>query len=156
MASGFAKPITIKEAVDKIISREYLIPAIQRKFVWSSDKVEALFDSIMRGYPINSFMFWEITDNSVKKSFKFYQFLTEYREFFKEDNIDIDTQGNNDFFAIIDGQQHLTSIYLGLKGSYAYKMPRKWWKDDEDSLPTRRLYLNLLSPIQEEGKYNEI
>ncbi len=148
MSNGFAKPITIKEAVDKIVSREYLIPAIQRKFVWNSYQIETLFDSIMRGYPINSFMFWEINKPELKSSFKFYQFLTEYRQFFKEDNLDIDTKGNNDFYAIIDGQQRLTSLYLGLKGSFAYKMPRKWWKDDEESLPTRKLYLNIMSPYK--------
>lgn len=150
MASGFAKPITIKEAIDKIVARKYLIPAIQRKFVWSGEQIEVLFDSIMRGYPINSFMFWEINTPEIKNSFKFYQFLTEYRQFFKEDNVDIDTKGNDDFYAIIDGQQRLTSLYLGLKGSYAYKMPRKWWKDNEDCLPTRRLYLNLASPVRDE------
>ncbi len=58
MASGFAKPITIKEAIDKIVARKYLIPAIQRKFVWSGEQIEVLFDSIMRGYPINTFMFF--------------------------------------------------------------------------------------------------
>lgn len=149
MASGFAKPITIKEAIDKIVAREYLLPAIQRKFVWSSYQIEVLFDSIMRGYPINSFMFWEINTNELKNTFKFYQFLTEYRQFFKEDNIDIDTKGNKDFYAIIDGQQRLTSLYIGLKGSYAYKMPRKWWRDDEECLPTRKLYLNLKSPVRD-------
>lgn len=150
MASGFEKPITIKSAIDNIVSREYLIPAIQRKFVWSSSQIEVLFDSIMRGYPINSFMFWKINNSELKSSFKFYQFLTEYRKFFKEDNIDIDTRGNKDFYAIIDGQQRLTSLYIGLKGSYAYKMPRKWLKDDEECLPTRRLYLNLKSPVRDE------
>lgn len=152
MPSGFAKPITIKNAIDNIVSRKYLIPAIQRKFVWSSYQIELLFDSIMRGYPINSFMFWEINTPELKNSFKFYQFLTEYRQFFKEDNIDIDTKGNKDFYAIIDGQQRLTSLYLGLKGSYAYKMPRKWWKDNEECLPTRRLYLNLISPVRDEER----
>lgn len=150
MASGFAKPTTIKEAIDNIVSREYLIPAIQRKFVWNSSQIEMLFDSIMRGYPINSFMFWQINNSALKKSFKFYQFLTEYRQLFNEDNIDIDTKGNKDFYAIIDGQQRLTSLYIGLKGSYAYKMPRKWWKDNEDCLPTRRLYLNIVSPVRDE------
>jgi uncharacterized protein with ParB-like and HNH nuclease domain len=150
MASGFSTPITIKEAIDNIVSRTYLLPAIQRKFVWSSEKIEMLFDSIMRGYPINSFMFWEIKEPTIKNEFKFYQFLTEYREFFKEDNLDIDTKSNSDFFAVIDGQQRLTSIYLGLKGSYAYKMPRKWWRDDEESIPTRWLYLNLEKPLQED------
>ena len=152
MSSGFAAPITIKNAIDEIVRRSYLLPAIQRKFVWGADKIEVLFDSIMRGYPINSFMFWEIKEDHIKNNFKFYQFLTEYRSFFKEDNPDIDTKGYNDFIAVIDGQQRLTSIYLGLKGSYAYKMPRKWWVDNEDSLPTRYLYLNLDSPLPEDNE----
>ncbi|MBK8920298.1 MAG: DUF262 domain-containing protein [Saprospirales bacterium] len=50
MASGFKDPISIKEAVDNIFERKYLLPAIQRKFVWSSDQIEMLFDSILRGY----------------------------------------------------------------------------------------------------------
>lgn len=152
MSSGFAAPITIKNAIDEIVRRSYLLPAIQRKFVWGADKIEVLFDSIMRGYPINSFMFWEIKEDHIKNNFKFYQFLTEYRSFFKEDNPDIDTKGYNDFIAVIDGQQRLTSIYLGLKGSYAYKMPRKWWVDNEDNLPTRYLYLNLDSPLPEDNE----
>ena len=152
MSSGFATPITIKNAIDEIVRRSYLLPAIQRKFVWGADKVEVLFDSIMRGYPINSFMFWEIKDDHIKNNFKFYQFLTEYRSFFKEDNPDIDTKGYNDFVAVIDGQQRLTSIYLGLKGSYAYKMPRKWWVDNEDSLPTRYLYLDINKPLPDENE----
>ena len=152
MSSGFATPITIKNAIDEIVRRSYLLPAIQRKFVWGADKVEVLFDSIMRGYPINSFMFWEIKDDHIKNNFKFYQFLTEYRSFFKEDNPDIDTKGYNDFVAVIDGQQRLTSIYLGLKGSYAYKIPRKWWVDNEDSLPTRYLYLDINKPLPDENE----
>jgi len=104
MSSGFAKPITIKEAIDNIVDRTYLLPAIQRKFVWSSDQIEVLFDSIMRGYPINSFMFWGVKSDRIKNEFKFYQFLTEYRQFFKEDNPDIDTKGYKDFYAVIDGR----------------------------------------------------
>lgn len=152
MPSGFVTPITIKEAIDKIVDRTYLLPAIQRKFVWSSDQIEVLFDSLMRGYPINSFMLWDVKESHIKNEFKFYQFLTEYREFFKEDNPDIDTKGYKDFFAIIDGQQRLTSLYIGLKGSYAYKMPRKWWYDTEENLPTRYLYLNLSNPLPEENE----
>ena len=152
MSSGFVNPITIKEAIDKIVDRTYLLPAIQRKFVWSSDQIEILFDSIMRGYPINSFMFWEVKEDKVKNQFKFYQFLTEYRQFFKEDNPDIDTKGYKDFLAVIDGQQRLTSLYIGLKGSYAYKLPRKWWSNYEENLPTRHLYLNLTQALPEENE----
>ncbi len=152
MSSSFAKPIKIIDAIENIVSRKYLLPAIQRRFVWSSDRVEALFDSILRGYPINSFMFWSITDDNIKNQFKFYEFLTTYREFFQENNKDIDTKGLPDFYAVIDGQQRLTSIYLGLKGSYAYKMPRKWWKNDEESLPTRWLYIDILKELPEDNE----
>ena len=150
--SGFQTPIKIKDAIDAIVARQYLLPAIQRKFVWSSAKVEALFDSIMQGYPINSFMFWKITSADVKNRFKFYEFLKKYRSFFAENNTDIDTKGFGDFIAVIDGQQRLTALYIGLKGSYAYKMPRKWWKDNEECLPTRYLYLNLAEPLEEENE----
>lgn len=147
MASGFQPNISIKEAIDHIDRQEYLLPSIQRKFVWTAPQIETLFDSIMRGYPINSFMFWRIQDHEIKKNFKFYKFLSEYREFFQVNNPDFDAIGCSDFDAIIDGQQRLTSLYLGLKGTFAYKMPRKWWVNNEDSLPTRRLYLNLSSNL---------
>lgn len=150
MSSGFKQPITIKEAIDNIYNRYYLIPAIQRKFTWSSEQIEMLFDSIMRGYPINSFMFWKICDPKLKSDYKFYQFLTNYREFFADDNLDIDTAGVPDFEAVVDGQQRLTSLYIGLRGTYAYKMPRKWLKDNEDSIPTRRLYLCLSESVNQE------
>nr|QGT49690.1 hypothetical protein Melaina855_0770 [uncultured Candidatus Melainabacteria bacterium] len=149
MSSGFKSPITIKDAIDKIHSRYYLLPAIQREFTWSSNQIEMLFDSILRGYPINSFMMWKIVSEDIKNNYKFYEFLKSYREFFNVNNTDIDTKGAPDFEAIIDGQQRLTGLYIGLKGSYAYKMPRKWWKDDEDSIPTRKLYLNLYNPVSE-------
>ena len=129
--SSFKYPITISDAISNIESRKYLLPAIQRKFVWSSEKIEVLFDSIMRDYPINSFMMWNVTSDHTKNSYKFYEFLKEYREFFKDENPYFNTKGYQDFLAVIDGQQRLTSLYLGLKGSYAYKMPRKWWKNDE-------------------------
>lgn len=150
MASGFQDPITIKDAIDNIHNRKYLLPAIQRKFTWSSEQIEMLFDSIMRGYPINSFMLWKITDDEIKSNYKFYEFITRFREFFAENNKDIDTKGVPDFEAIIDGQQRLTSLYIGLRGSYAYKLPRKRLNDTEESIPTRELYLDLTSPINEE------
>ena len=153
MSSGFKNPITIKQAIGSIYNRHYLLPAIQRKFVWSSEQIEMLFDSIMRDYPINSFMFWEVTSDKVKNKFKFYEFIREYRQKYNEDNLDVNTKGKNNFTAVIDGQQRLTSLYIGLEGSYAYKLPKKWWKDNQDCLPTRRLYLNLAKPKE---KNNEL
>ncbi|MFH4333760.1 DUF262 domain-containing protein, partial [Acinetobacter baumannii] len=79
-----------------------------RKFVWTSNQICQLFDSILRGYPINSFMMWEITDSEIKKNYKFYQFLTKYCQRFNEENphIEVNVSSKN-FKAIIDGQQRL-------------------------------------------------
>ena len=63
---GFQPLITIKEAIENIDKNIYLLPAIQRKFVWSPEQIESLFDSIMRKYPINSLMLWQITSDEIK------------------------------------------------------------------------------------------
>ena len=146
MAGRYENPITIADAIAAIHERAYLLPAIQRKFVWSTGKICALFDSIMRGYPINTFMFWKVQSAELKKSYKFYDFLKSYCQRFEEENPSIPVKGDTqDFFAVIDGQQRLTSLYIGLCGTYAYKQPRMWWPkaNDPKILPPRKLYLDL-------------
>ena len=64
MPGDYEKAITIEKAIQNVVGRRYLLPAIQRKFTWNSDQICVLFDSIMRGYPINTFMFWEVKDAS--------------------------------------------------------------------------------------------
>lgn len=51
-AQRMEAPITIAEAILAIKKQDYLLPAIQREFVWTADKTVALFDSLMRGYPV--------------------------------------------------------------------------------------------------------
>lgn len=146
MNVGYDTPRTIKYVIDKIDNGVYLLPAIQRKFVWSNLQVEALFDSILQEYPINTFMLWHVTDRRIKSTHKFYRFLTKFKTVFEEDNPGINTKGYRDFYAVIDGQQRLTALYIGLKGTYAYKLPHKQLRDSESSMPTRFLYLNLSEP----------
>jgi uncharacterized protein with ParB-like and HNH nuclease domain len=74
MASGFQTPITIKDAMVGLHLHKYLLPSIQREFTWQSEKIEMLFDSIMRDYPINSFMFWKISSPEIKRGYQFYEF----------------------------------------------------------------------------------
>ena len=151
MTSRFEKPISIKSAIQSIDKREFLLPALQRQFVWASWKIEVLFDSLMRDYPINSFMFWKVTEPSIKNNLKFYEFLKKYRQRYNELNPEFSTVGHPDFCAVIDGQQRLTSIYIALKGSYAYKESGKWWRNDDVVLPPRRLYLDLSAAMDEDN-----
>lgn len=146
---SFQTPITISDAIKKIESNKFLLPAIQREFIWSHSKIEWLFDSIMRNYPISSFLFWKVEENT-SKNYRFYKFINEYRDRYKTHNEEISTNGISSFNAVLDGQQRLTSLYLGLKGSFGYKEYRRKWEDTEWSIPTRHLYLNISNELTEE------
>lgn len=141
---AFVEPITVREAIDSIHKKNYLLPAIQREFVWGTDQIERLFDSLMRDYPINSFLFWEVEKKKIS-NYQFYEFVREYHERDNTHNPKANLSGESGITAILDGQQRLTSLYIGLKGTYAYKLPRKRW-DNDSAFPKRKLCLNLLAP----------
>lgn len=147
--SGFQSPITIHQAIERINRNEFLLPAFQREFVWKPYQIEQLFDSLMQGYPISSMLFWKVKENT-KADFRFYQFLKKYIEFHAIHNDTIATNGVNDFHAVLDGQQRLTALYIGLCGSYAYKEYRRAYAYSEWSYPTRHLYLNISSEFQDD------
>ena len=73
----------------------------------------------------------------------FYEFLRDYHQMKNYHNEKADLKGNESIIAVLDGQQRLTSLYIGLKGSYAYKLSYKRW-DNPNAYPVRKLYLNLL------------
>ena len=50
-------PKTIYELIKEIDDGRIILPAMQRNFVWSEDKICSLFESIMRDYPIGTFCF---------------------------------------------------------------------------------------------------
>ena len=70
---------TIKDAVDSIASRKYVLPAIQREFVWDQWQICALFDSLMQGYPFGELLFWQIEPENSGK-YRYYDFVREYHE----------------------------------------------------------------------------
>jgi len=139
---SYYPPISVKQAIDKIDYRQYLLPAIQREFVWSPNQIELLFDSLMRNYPIGSLLMWKVQGKN-KTEHRYYGVLKNYREKYKTHCEEVSTSSIDDFEAVLDGQQRLTAIYIGLKGSYAYKRKNFGWKDNENSIPTRKLYLCL-------------
>lgn len=146
---SFQTPITISAAIRNIENNQYLLPAIQREFEWGYDKIEWLFDSIMRNYPISSFLFWRV-EGDTKTNYKFYQFLKDFKQRYKTHNEEFNTSNHNDFTAVLDGQQRLTSLYIGLRGSYAYRTPRLHEENTERVYPTRHLYLNIEKPLENE------
>ncbi len=118
---------SIREVLEMIGNNEIYLPAIQRKFVWKYSQIESLFDSIMRGYPIGTFFFWYVRGNK-KNEYTFYKFLQDYHERDRYLNdIAPKPELRERIIGVLDGQQRLSSMYISLQGTYAYKRPYAKW-----------------------------
>lgn len=138
---GYLPEATIAETVARIRTGDLVLPAIQREFVWEADQVVALFDSLMRGYPIGGFLSWKVQPE-VARQFRFYGFLRDYNEFNNRHCPNLGVAPDGAIHAVLDGQQRLTALNIGLRGSYAYRSSGAW-RTKAASYPTRRLHLNL-------------
>lgn len=141
MSSGFKTAITIYDALRNIEEGTYLLPSFQREFQWDSERIQRLFDSLMQNYPISSMLFWKVKSKT-SSEFSFYRFIDKFIQAYKTHN-DEEESVSMDFRAVLDGQQRLTALNIGLKGSYAWKNPRKRWEYTPQNYPTRKLYLCL-------------
>ena len=144
---SFQTPITIQKAVQNV-NKDYFLPSIQRELVWKPEQIERLFDSILRGYPIGSFLFWKVKRENCKK-YQFYRFVDNYSQKHNTHNVRAVISEEKELTGILDGQQRLTALYIGLFGTYAYKIKYKQW-DNPHAFPTRKLYLNITTPPPEE------
>jgi len=140
---AFQTPITIKEALDKIHRHDFVLPAIQREFVWRPPQIARLFDSLMRRYPIGSFLFWNVDQDNVGQ-YRFYDFVRNYHQTKAPHCPPLDVPPDNAVTAVLDGQQRLTALNIGLRGSHASKIPRKRY-NNAAAYPTKHLHLNLLA-----------
>ncbi|GAB6434065.1 MULTISPECIES: GmrSD restriction endonuclease domain-containing protein [Bacillus] len=144
---AFQTPLTIKKVIENVHNKKYLLPAIQREFVWGTDQIERLFDSLMQGYPVGSFLFWDVKKEK-SKNFQFYEFIRNYHEKNNRHNPLANISGEEGIIAILDGQQRLTSMYIALKGTYAYRLPRMR-RENPLAYPEQQLYVDLLGPSNE-------
>ena len=70
---------TISDALKKVSSNDYVLPAIQREFVWQPEQICSLFDSVMQGYPFGDFLFWGI-DRENSHKYRWYGFVLDYHQ----------------------------------------------------------------------------
>ncbi len=128
-------PVRIADII-RSINRDLYLPAIQREYVWGPEKVERLFDSVMSDFPVGGFLYWKLEEKN-KDTWPVYEFLRSYDEE-NPHNKDASLVGiNKDVSLVLDGQQRITSLNLGLRGSFRTFYYR--WR-------TTYLYLNLLKP----------
>ncbi|MBB2169647.1 DUF262 domain-containing protein [Gluconacetobacter aggeris] len=90
--------LSIREILEQVGRGQIRIPAFQRGFVWDSDRVAYLMDSIYKKYPFGALLFWR-TKNVLKYDRKLGPFvLPDPKEDYPVDYV-------------LDGQQRITSIF---------------------------------------------
>lgn len=145
----FQAPITIKDALNYIQGMQYAMPAIQREFVWNEEQIESLFDSLMQGYPIGSFLFWQVNSDTVD-AYTWYGFVQHYHRTRGRRNPEFKPLSDNiGLIAVLDGQQRLTALNIGLRGTYANKLPNFKWSNPA-AFPEKHLYLNIDSSLEDD------
>ena len=140
--------ISIKKVIKGINENKYLLPAVQREIVWSTEQIEKLFDSILSGYPINSMLFWSYKIPKNGDKYKFYEFIKAYDEYHiaSNHNKEHNLCGDKKVVAVLDGQQRLTALFIGLNGYMNLKKPRLW-ANNASNFEKKFLYLNYICLI---------
>lgn len=121
------RSITIRKFVKFLNNSEeqggYWLPNIQRPFVWKEEQIERLYDSILREYPIGTLLVWK-TKSKIKRR----KFIDNYSPTISLSDFYV-PQDESQKMLVLDGQQRMQSLFIGLLGSYS----------------KRELYLNILS-----------
>jgi hypothetical protein len=126
----------------KQLNDTYFLPAIQREFVWKPTQVTRLFDSIMQDYPIGSFLFWRLERDS-RDTWDAYNFLTDFKQGGTH-NRQADLVGILNPVLVLDGQQRLTALLIGLRGRLTMRVKTNLPLEDPAAWEDQYLYLDLL------------
>jgi uncharacterized protein with ParB-like and HNH nuclease domain len=111
-------PVRVSDIIRQV-NRDIFLPAIQREFEWEPRRIERLFDSIMADFPIGYFLYWRV-DQENKDEWPVYEFVRDFDEDYPY-NVPANMAGiMKDITLVLDGQQRITALFLGLRGSYRY------------------------------------
>jgi hypothetical protein len=106
------------------------LPMFQRDFVWDKEQSAKLIDSILKGFPIGTFIFWKTRE--------------ELRSYKNVGNHSLPETPKGDYAQyILDGQQRITSLYAIRKGIRITK--------DGKEIDYRDIFINLnYDPVEDE------
>ncbi len=90
----------------------FWLPNIQRPFVWSEEQICRLFDSILREYPISTLLIWKTTSGIRRR-----KFIDNWKESLRLSDYYVPEDSRKKCL-VLDGQQRLQSLFIGLCGSY--------------------------------------
>lgn len=110
---------------NEIDTGQIKLPMFQREFVWEKEQSSKLIDSIIKGFPIGTFIFWRTRE--------------ELRSYKDVGNHKLPDTPNGDYVQyILDGQQRITSLYAIRKGIRINK--------DGKEVDYKDIYIDLSAP----------
>lgn len=116
-------PVKYSDLISEIETGQVKIPQFQRKFVWGIKASAKLLDSILKGYPIGTFIYWRTNER-----------LRSVRNL---GNIVLPEPKHGEYVNyVLDGQQRLTSLYAALKGI-------KIINEDQKELDYSQIFIDL-------------
>ncbi len=144
-----AVSLTVRKLIQRVEAGAIRVPSFQRPLRWGVDDVEKLFDSILRGYPIGSLLFW-------KKGLP--------AEKITIGSAAVDAPAAPDGWYIVDGQQRTTALAASLldldqKGdrrwSVRYDPRERRFRTDPLSPPDSRIHvpLSVLGDLRRLGRW---
>lgn len=121
--------------IAKIEDGTIKIPQFQRKFVWDIAATAKLLDSIIKGYPIGSFIIWKTNER-----------LRSVRNI--GDMAFPETPSGDMVQYVLDGQQRMTSLYVALKGA-------KLINENGTEVDYGNIYINLKAKSDEQIVFSD-
>ena len=140
------RSMSIRKAVEQIAGRKIQIPTFKERFGCYPRQIENFFNSILRGFPLGSFLFW--SRGNLPVSLEYYDLnpdITERQVAFLRRQEPACLAGIRPRWAVLDGMKRLYSLYVGLKGSFCFSRPFSFCPD-EDKLRISKLCLRLCGP----------
>jgi len=89
---------SVEDLLDRVRDGHIRLPEFQRLFKWGTNDVSQLFDSIIRGFPIGTLLFWRrpAAERSSGRAL--------------ETGLPVEVERASDLLWILDGQQRITSL----------------------------------------------
>lgn len=118
---------SIAELLDSATNGQTVIPTIQRPFVWSPNDIIQFIDSLLRGWPFGTMLFF-IQGNEKTPLFPCRRFHTDFIEAAERDENGMDDYeySDNAEYMVLDGQQRFQSLLIAFAGSY--RASEKEWR----------------------------
>lgn len=92
---------TVEKLVKQFVGREIRLPEMQRKYIWTREKVRALIDSLYKDYPSGSILLWKTSEPPETR----------------DAAISTEQGDGGESYLLLDGQQRLTSLSAIITGA---------------------------------------